>query len=132
MIRLSYLRIPLGSMTPKASDKDVEVINVKTRYEQGTDGKPDLEKPLGYSLEFLGIKACTQNVKLPLTAKTSVEKIKELIDAQCTVRCKFESMDSRIYEIRNADNTTVVLSCKADDVEITSTESLDDFDAIEI
>lgn len=54
-IPIKYWRMPMGCITPKASDRDVEVQGTSIRYKRGEDGKATMEIE-GYNLDFLAIK----------------------------------------------------------------------------
>ena len=131
-VPMRYWRIPLGCITPKASDRDVEVVSVSKRYKRDTENRPTDELD-GYNLDFLAIKGCTQTIKLGLSAAATVQKIESLIaDKQTIVRVKILGYNGRAYAMFR-DSLMSGISITADDVEITSTESVttDEFDEID-
>ncbi len=132
MVDIRNIRIPLGALTPRASDKEVEVVGTSINYEMDNNRKPILDKSIGFSVEFLAIKGNLQRVKLPLSTKTTIEQIKKALDSYEIVKVEFINFKAQLYSIRNVDSSiTVVLSCKADDLIITSTESTgEDFDSV--
>lgn len=120
-VGIRHWRMALGCITPKASDRDVEVQSTSIRYKRGEDGKPTSEIE-GYNVDFLAIKGCSQTVKLPLTAKKSVEDLqKTLADKQTLVRIKFINPVLKAYSMYRNELFTGI-SATADGFEITSTE----------
>lgn len=125
MVPIRYWRMVLGNITPKASDRDVEVEKITPRLKRGEDGKPTQETE-GYNLSFLALKGCTQTVKLPLTAEASVKKIQELLaDGQAIVRVKFIGLSMRAYQMNVDHENLVGITASADDVEVTSIDRPD-------
>ncbi|MCM1119579.1 MAG: hypothetical protein NC543_09490 [bacterium] len=121
-VPIKYWRMPLGCITPKASDRDVEVQSTSIRYKRGEDGKP-LAEVEGYNLDFLAIKGCSQTVKLPLTAKKAVEDLQKILsDKQTIARIKLTNPVLRAYSMSRNSELFTGISMSADGFEITSTE----------
>lgn len=124
MIPIRYWRMALGNITPKASDRDVEVQKISQRYKRSEDGsKTDILE--GYNIEFLANKGCSQTVKLPLTAKESVGAIeKAMIDKQAIIRVKLLNLELHPYALRSNSTGELLtgISATADGAEITSIE----------
>lgn len=129
MIPIRFWRMALGNICPKASDRDVEVSGIRTRYVRDTDNNPT-STPEGYNLSFLCLKGFTQTVKLPLTVQPKVEEIEKLLAQQAIVRVKFIGLNMRAYAMMQNGEQIVGISATAQDVEITSTEApeIDDID----
>ncbi len=122
MVPIRYWRMVLGNVTPKASDRDVEVQNVAPRFKRDEQNKPTQEIE-GYNLSFLAIKGCDQTVKLPLTAKKAVEELEKLLsDKQTIVRVKLNNLAMRAYAMHRNGELFTGISATADGFEITSTE----------
>ena len=131
-VPMRYWRIPLGCITPKASDRDVEVVAVSKRYKRDADNKPTDEVE-GMNIDFLAIKGCIQTCKLAATGTANAEKVAALIaDKQTIVRVKFVGYNGKAYAMYR-DSLNSGLSITADDIEITSTETVDadDYDEID-
>lgn len=125
------IRIVLGCLTPKASDRDVEVQMIKPRYKRDANNNVT-EELEGYNLDFLAVKGGSQTVKLPITAKENVEKALALLaDRNTTVRVKFNNPDFKIYDTVLGGEPRKGVSGKADNIEITKIET-PDIDDIEI
>lgn len=123
-VPIRYWRMALGCMTPKASDRDVEIQSTSIRYKRGEDGKATTEIE-GYNIDFLAIKGCSQTVKLPLTAKKAVEELQKLLsDKQTIVRVKFNNMVIKPYALISNTSRELLtgISCTADSLEVTSVE----------
>lgn len=129
MVPIRYWRMVLGNITPKASDRDVEVESVRPRFVRDSDGNPTSEID-GYNLTFLAIKTTTQVIKLPLTAQKNVEEIEKLLSQQSIVRVKFIGLNMRGYAMMQNGELSTGISARAENVEITSTEApeIDDLD----
>lgn len=133
MVPIRYWRITLGCLTPKASDRDVEVQKIAPRYKRGADNKPT-EVIEGYNLSFLALKGCEQVVKLPLTAKTAVEELQKLLaDKQTIVRVRFNNIVIKPYALISNTSRELLtgISCTADSLEVTSVEKPEVDDLIE-
>lgn len=121
-IQIRHWRMALGNITPKASDRDVEVQGTSFRYKRGEDGKPTNEIE-GYNLDILALKGCTQTVKLPMAAKKSIEDLEKLLaDKQTIVRVKFNNLVLKPYAMNRNGELFTGISATADGFEITSTE----------
>lgn len=124
MVPIRHWRMVLGNITPKASDRDVEVQKVAPRFKRDAQNQP-IEELEGYNLSFLALKGCDQICKLPLSAKKEVEDIQKLLaDGQAIVRVKFINAVLKAYALKS--NTTGELltgiSMSADSLEVTSVE----------
>lgn len=120
-VPIKYWRTPMGCITPKASDRDVEAQSVSIRYKRDEEGKATTEIE-GYNLDFLAIKGCSQTCKLPTTAKKSVDDLQKLLaDKQTLVRVKLTNPVLRPYSMYRGELFTGI-SMSADGFEITSTE----------
>lgn len=129
-VPIRYWRIALGCITPKASDRDVEVLGASIRYKRGEDGKATTEIE-GYNIDFLAMKGCSQTVKLPLSAKKAVEELqKTLSDKQTIVRVKLNNLVMRAYAMNRNSELFTGVSATADGFEITLTEKPDVDDEI--
>mgnify|MGYP001041631001 CR=1 FL=1 len=121
-VPIKYWRTVLGCITPKASDRDVEVQGTAIRYKREEDGKATTEIE-GYNIDFLAIKGCSQTVKLPLSAKKAVEELQKLLsDKQTIVRVKLNNLAMRAYAMHRNGELFTGISATADGFEITSTE----------
>ncbi len=121
-VPIKYWRMPMGCITPKASDREVEVQGTSIRYKRGEDGKATMEIE-GYNLDFLAIKGCSQTVKLPLTAKKAVEELQKLLaDKQTLVHVKLIAPVLRPYSMYRNGELFTGISVTADGFEVTSTE----------
>lgn len=124
-VPIRYWRMVLGNITPKASDRDVEVQSVSMRYKRGEDGTPIMTEPDGFNLEVLSLKCSSQTIKLNLSAKKEVEELQKILsDKQTIVRVKFNNLVIKPYALKSNTNGELLtgLSCTADGFEITSTE----------
>lgn len=120
-VPIRHWRMALGCITPKASDRDVEVQSTSIRYKRGEDGKP-LAEIEGYNLDFLAIKGASQTCKLPITAKKSIEDLQKLLaDKQTLVRVKFINPVLRPYSMYRGELFSGI-SMAADGFETTSIE----------
>lgn len=122
-IPIRHWRMALGCITPKASDRDVEVLGASIRYKRGEDGKPTPSSEIdGYNLDFLAIKGCSQTCKLPITAKKSIDDLQKLLaDKQTLVRVKFINPVLRPYSMYRGELFSGI-SMTADGFETTSIE----------
>lgn len=131
MVPIRYWRMVLGNITPKASNKDVEVLKVAPRYKRDAQNQPT-EILDGYALTFLALKGTDQLCKLPLSAKPAVEELQKLLeDGQSLVRVRLKNPVMRPYALNSSSNGNGLLtgiSMSADGFEVTSVEKIDDID----
>lgn len=123
-VPIRYWRMVLGNITPKASDRDVEVLKVAPRYKRGADNKPT-DATDGFNISILALKGCEQVVKMPLSAKKQVDELEKLLsDKQSIVRVKFGNLVIKPYALKSDMSGELLtgLSCTADSLEITSVE----------
>ncbi len=124
MVPIRYWRMALGNITPKASDRDVEVQKVAPRYKRDAQNQPT-EILDGYNLTFLALKGTDQVCKLPLSAKPAVEELQKLLeDGQSLVRVRFKNPVMRAYALNSSNGNGLLtgISMSADSFEVTSVE----------
>lgn len=129
MIPYKYWRIKLDTVTPKPSDRDVEVAETSKVFKR-SDGKVTQEVT-NYVIEFLAIKGTTQKVKLPLELADKIAELQSHLDKNEIVRVKFIDLQMKVFSMQTEKGNLVGITACASDFEITKIESVeDDFDNI--
>lgn len=125
-INLRNLRLGFANIAYKATDKDAEAVRAVPRYQRDADNK-QTDVLDGYSVDIISVKGAEQTVKLPITARSSVEHLQKLLaDGKTVVRVRFAGFRARAYSMAQENRNLSGISCSADNVEVTSTEAAED------
>lgn len=124
-INLRNLRLGFANIAYKATDKDAEAVRAVPRYQRDADNK-QTDILDGYSVDIISVKGAEQTVKLPITARSSVEHLQKLLADGKTVRIRFIGFCARAYSMAQESRNISGISCSADNVEVTSTEAAED------
>ena len=124
MIQPNNIRLGLGSITPKASDKDAEVADV-LKIPKRENGKPTSELAC-YAIDIVANRGATQKIKLPLELADKITELKTKIDDGAIVRVKFVDLKMRLFNMKTETGNLVGITASASDFEITKIESSED------
>lgn len=124
-INLRNLRLGFANIAYKATDKDAEAVRAVPRYQRDADNK-QTDVLDGYSVDIISVKGAEQTVKLPITARSSVEHLQKLLTDGKTVRIRFVGFRAKAYSMAQESRNISGISCSADNVEVTSTEAAED------
>ena len=110
----------------------VIVDGTRYRYKIAPTTKRSTEEVEGFSVDIIAKKGKLQTVKLPLSAKTVVDKISEALHAEKLVKVNFgtpSTLRGKCYAMLSNGRLLQGVSCTADAINIVSIESFnDDFD----